>query len=198
LISTVVISSGLLIAGVWSLSSWKIPAAVHSASAVAAGESSPAELEDTATNRVSTDDVAKQELLSPLSSSSSSAAALPQRTWTDLEGRQVVAMLVGYRNGRIDLRTDDGRVASIPLTTLCEEDRVFLWNLAGSQSGELRLFQPRVWSASKNGSVVEAAALQFDEETIQLLRRDGRIFTVARSTFGQSDQSYLQSLTSAL
>ncbi len=44
LISTVVISSGLLVAG-WSLSSWMIPSGVHPASAVAAGERSPAKTE---------------------------------------------------------------------------------------------------------------------------------------------------------
>lgn len=124
--------------------------------------------------------------------------SLVRRIWTVRNDRQISATLVGYRHGSVDLRNEQGNVESIPLDNLSQADRVFLWELASSNETEIHLFQPRVWTAAKNAAQVTAAVIQFEANSVHLMRCDGRIFTAPSTTFSQADQEYLQSLTAGL
>jgi len=124
--------------------------------------------------------------------------SLERRTWTDRKNRQISATLVGYRRGSVDLRNGQGNVESIPLDNLSQADRAFLWQLASSNETEIHLFQPRVWTAAKNAAQVTAAVIQFEANSVHLMRSDGRIFTAPNTTFSQADQEYLQTLAAGL
>jgi hypothetical protein len=48
------------------------------------------------------------------------------RTWTDVDGRSIVATALGKTEGEVRIRREDGMIFTIPLARLSEEDRRWL------------------------------------------------------------------------
>ncbi len=121
-----------------------------------------------------------------------------QRTWTDINDRRVEATLVGYRRGQVELMTGDGEVKAIAISKLCQDDRVFLWELAREKLGPFPLFETRIWTAAKNSTEVNAAVIGLQEDNVLLMRSDGRCFNAKRESFSPADQSYLSAVADIL
>jgi hypothetical protein len=120
-----------------------------------------------------------------------------QRTWIDINGRQVEATLVGYRLGQVALKTADGSVRETSIVKLSENDRVWLWDLATANQGDIRLFETRLWTSAKDAKEVLAAVIEFDGDEALMMRSDGRCFKASPEFFSVTDQSYLSSAVEA-
>jgi hypothetical protein len=48
------------------------------------------------------------------------------RTWTDTSGKTVEAAIVDVKDGTVRLRLPDGKIASVALDRLCDEDRAYI------------------------------------------------------------------------
>lgn len=178
---------GLLLAGViWNDMSTEAP---PTSVADSPSRSNPVDKVETTTQPVES---VSQSMGTPMEPAVSPTETARQRTWTDIKNRQIRATLVGYQGGKVALRTEAGRVAEVSLSTLAPSDRSYLWSLAKSNSA-IPLFEPRTWKAAKSAKVVEAAAITVNAEEIEMLKRDGKMFSVPSSTFSEDDQDYLQS-----
>lgn len=58
------------------------------------------------------------------------------RTWTDTQGRKVEAEFAGVKNGVVQLKTESGKIQSVPIEQLSSQDRKFVAVEIGAKPAE--------------------------------------------------------------
>ena len=54
------------------------------------------------------------------------AWASEERTWTDVEGRKMVATLIDYSDGFLTLKTQQGKVVRVSREKFCDDDWLYV------------------------------------------------------------------------
>lgn len=93
-------------------------------------------------------------------SASDPAAA---RTWTDTSGRKVEAEFAGVKNGIVQLKTESGKIQSVPIEQLSSEDRKFVAVEIGAKPAAPAAVAPQPAAPAAAAPVVPEASDRFSE-----------------------------------
>jgi hypothetical protein len=116
------------------------------------------------------------------------------RTWKSSNGRfSVEAELLDYKDGKAQLKKNDGTVIDVPLASLCEEDRRYVKNqFPGAEEEKLAPgVEYRQWK-SKNGKFSTTAEfLGCTNGKVQLRKPDGTEISVDKNGLSAADQRWV-------
>lgn len=104
----------------------------------------------------------------------------------DTKGRKITAELQMIRDGNITLKRSDGKVFSIPLETLCEEDKAYALDWEKRHASEMEEFAAGV-EAEKLAAERPGKIASFCKQNIGKQVGDGECWTLANEAFKASD-----------
>ncbi len=125
------------------------------------------------------------------------AAAIAQaasRTWKSSNGRfSVEAELLDFKDGKAQLKKDDGSVVEVPLVSLCEEDRRYVKSqFPGVEEEKLAPgAEYREWKTRNGKFSTVAEFLGCEGGKVQLRKPDGSEISVDKNVLSAADQRWV-------
>ncbi len=101
------------------------------------------------------------------------------RTWTNTEGQKVDATFKTVLNTGVFLQLDSGRPVTVPLDTLSEKDRNWVYSQTGF----------RIWT-SEDGATVTAKKLAVNNNSLTIQTPSGQNYTLPIDRLSKADQNY--------
>ena len=121
-------------------------------------------------------------------------AQAASRTWKSSNGRfSVEAELLDFKDGKAQLKKNDGTVIEVPLVSLCEEDRRYVKSqFPGVEEEKLAPgAEYREWK-TKNGKFSTVAEfLGCEGGKVQLRKPDGSEISVDKNVLSVADQRWV-------
>jgi len=118
------------------------------------------------------------------------------RRWTDLQGRTIVAEYLGYRNGKIGLKREDGVTGYLPLENFSRADRqLVLEQSSTTEDAPAASDKPlivRTWTDATGERTFKAALLDVADGKARFLRADGRLGSLPLEMLSDADRARLE------
>jgi hypothetical protein len=125
------------------------------------------------------------------------ASATPaSRLWSHSSGRTIQGTARSYWNGAVELERTDGRKAFVKIDQLSAEDRQAIYRQFATSPGATNLLPgsliARDWAPASGGRQVTAALVKVTAESVELLRADGKLFTIPLAQLSEADRAFAQ------
>ena len=117
-----------------------------------------------------------------------SAAPADARTWTDRSGRVMEATFVRVLGGNVVLKLRSGKIASVPLAALIEEDQNFIREQAGQVKNAIKSL--RVWTDV--GGKQSSAKMSHVRDGVVFLRTDRGVVQAQFTRLSVGDRLFLR------
>lgn len=116
------------------------------------------------------------------------------RQWTHTSGRTIQGVARSYWNGAVELERADGKTAFVEIARLSNGDRQAIYqqfatalDASNSLPGSLIT---RNWVAASSGRQVTAALVKVTAKKVDLLRADGKLFSISLNQLSEADQAF--------
>jgi len=116
------------------------------------------------------------------------------REWTHSSGRKITAEARSYWNGSVELARTDGKKAFVEIALLDQTDRQMIYEQFAIADGTNNVLPgsliARTWTSADGSRQVTAALVKANADSVELLRADGKQFTMQLSQLNEADQSF--------